>query len=80
MNVTISNHAKERIKIYNLTESFILEAIREPDEVVEGYTGTSIAHKSLNEHLVRIVYAKGKDEIKVITVYPAKKERYRRKK
>ena len=80
MNVIISNHAKDRIKIYNLTERFIIKVIKEPDEVIEGYAGTFIAHKFLNEHLLRIVYSKEKDIIKVITVYPAKKERYRRRK
>ena len=80
MDIIISQHAKERIKTYNLTEKIVLDAIKNPDEIIEGYSGTIIAHKLLNEHILRIVYAKEKDKIKVITVYPAKKERYGRKK
>ena len=69
-------HAKERIKTYNLTEKIVIDVIKNPDEIIEGYSETIIAHKLLNEHVLRIVYAKEKDKIKVITVYPAKKERY----
>ena len=49
MSIIISNHAKERIKIYNLTENTIIEAIEKPDEIIKGYAGTLIAHKLLNE-------------------------------
>ena len=80
MDIIISKHAKGRIKTYNSTEKFVIDAIKNPDEIIEGYSETIIAHKLLNEHVLRIVYAKEKDKIKVITVYPAKKERYYRKK
>ena len=79
MEIIISKHAKERIKIYNLTEKIVIETVKHPDEIVNGYSGTLIAHKTLNGYLLRIVYIKEQDKIKVITVYPAKKERYWRK-
>ena len=80
MDVIISKHAKERIKTYNLTEKIIIETLKDPDEVIGGYAGTLIAHKLLNGYLLRVVYTKEKDKLKVITVYPARKERYLRKK
>ena len=80
MEIIISKHAKERIKVYNLTEKIVTEAINNPDETVDGYAGTLISHKTLNGYMVRVVYVKEQDKIKVITVYPAKKERYWRKK
>ena len=76
MDIIISNHAKERIKTYNLTEKIVIETIKDPDEIIEGYAGTLISHKLLNEHILRVIYVKKKDKIKIITVYPAKKERY----
>ena len=76
MDITISQHAKERIKTYNFTEKIIIEAVKNPDDIVKGYSGTSIAHKLLNEHILRVVYIKEKHKIKIITLYPAKKERY----
>lgn len=80
MDIIISKHTKERITRYNLTEKTVIEAIKNPDENVEGYAGTIIAHKLLDKHLLRVVYIKEKESIKVITVYPAKKERYWREK
>ena len=79
MNVIISKHAKERINTYNLTEKIVVESIKNPDEIVKGYAGMLIAHKLINEYLLRIVYSKDNGKLKVITVYPAKKERYFKK-
>ena len=80
MKVIIPHYAKERIKIYNLTEDLVKGALINPDETVKGYKGRLIAHKLLNEHILRVVYMKIEKGLKVITVYPAKKERYWRKK
>ncbi len=76
MRIIISKHAKERIDTYNLTEELVKNAVRKPDEIVEGYEGTLVAHKLLNEYVLRVVYIKQDDEIKIITTYPAKKSRY----
>lgn len=80
MNVIIPPYAKERIKTYNLSENLVKDALINPDEIVKGYKGSLIAHKLLNEHILRVVYMKIEDGLKVITVYPAKKERYWRRK
>ena len=80
MDVIISNHAKERIKTYNLTEKIVLETLKNPDELIEGSAGALIAHKLLNGYILRVVYIKEKDKSKVITVYPVKKERYWKRK
>ncbi|OIO37282.1 MAG: hypothetical protein AUJ76_00735 [Candidatus Omnitrophica bacterium CG1_02_41_171] len=80
MKIIISKHARSRMITYNFTEDLIKNAVLEPDEVVNGYGGTLIAQKLLNGYLLRVVYRKQKDEIKIITVYPAKKARYWREK
>lgn len=80
MEIIIPNYAKERIKTYSLTEELVKDAIRNPDEIVKGYEGRLIAHKLLNEHILRVVYLKMEGSVKIITIYPAKKERYWRKK
>ena len=76
MKIIIPPYAKERIKRYNLNEGLIKDALNNPDETVKGYEGRLIAHKLLNGHVLRIVYEKANESLKVITVYPAKKERY----
>jgi hypothetical protein len=73
VKIIIPPYAQERIKRYNLTEDLVKDCLRNPDEIVEGYEGRLIAHKLLNEHLLRVVYLKVKEDVKVITVYPAKK-------
>ena len=80
MKITISKHARSRIITYNFTEDLVKNAILKPDEVVNGYEGTLIAQKLLNGYLLRVVYIKQNGEVKIITVYPAKKARYWRKK
>ena len=79
MNIIIPDYAKGRIKRYNLTEDLVKETLRNPDETVKGNEGRFIAHKLLNEHVLRVVYLKVKDDVKVITVYPARKDRYYKK-
>lgn len=79
MKIIIPPYAQERIKRYNLTEDLIKDAVRNPDETIKGYEGRLIAHKLLNEHMLRVVYIKIEQGFKVITVYPAKKERYFKK-
>ena len=76
MEIIISKHAKERVEIYKLTEEMVKDALKNPDEIVEGYEGQKIAHKLLNDHILRVIYIKDNKNTKVITVYPAKKGRY----
>ena len=79
MNIIFTKHAKERIKTYNLSDDIVKDAIQNPDEIAEGYEETIIAHKLLNKHLLRVVYVTENNIIKIITVYPSKKERYYKK-
>ena len=68
------------MKVYSIRENQIIEAINKPDEILEGYGGTLVVHKLLNsQYLLRMVYTKEEEMFKIITVYPAKKERYWRK-
>ena len=76
MEIIISKHAKERVEIYKLTEEMVKDALKNPDEIVEGYEGQKIAHKLLNDPILRVIYIKDNKNTKVITVYPAKKGRY----
>jgi len=79
VKIIIPLYAQARIKTYNLTEQLVKDTIRKPDEIIKGYGGRLIAHKLLDKHLLRVVYLKQEENIKVITVYPAKKERYYKK-
>lgn len=76
MKIEISDHARQRIVRYGLDEKSVVDAVRSPDEIVEGYEGRKIAHKNLNRYILRVVYEEYDGEIVVVTVYPAEKRRY----
>ena len=76
MKILISKHAQARMKTYGLDREIILDAVRHPEEVLKGYGGRSIAHKSLDHFILRVVYERYGERIIVITVYPAEKGRY----
>lgn len=65
MKIIIPPYAQERIKAYNLTEELVKDAIRNPDEIVKGYEGKLIAHKLLNGYVLRGVYLKAEEGVKV---------------
>ncbi|MCH8821133.1 DUF4258 domain-containing protein [Patescibacteria group bacterium] len=84
MKVVFSKHAKER-KFpalakhgFNLTESDVLKVVENPEhEDKDSDVPNIIASKSFGEKLVlRVVYKKQNDIIKIITFYPAEKGRY----
>ena len=73
--IKVSEHAKKRMIKYGLSEDVVIEALREPDRVLVGYRGRKIAHKFKNNYVLRVIYEED-DFIMVITVYPARRERY----
>ncbi len=76
----MSNHARERIETYGLNEEFVLETVKNPERVVDGYDGRIIAQRTLNHYILRVIYEEHGNEKLIITVYPAEKKRYWREK
>ena len=74
-SIRISEHARKRMMKYGLDEEVVIEALREPDKVLVGRRGRKIAHRFKNRYVLRVVYEED-DAITVITVYPARQERY----
>ena len=61
---------------FGVNEEIVLKAVRESQELIEGYGGRSIAQITLDtEHVLRVVYEED-GEIIVITVYPGRRRRY----
>jgi hypothetical protein len=73
--IRISGHARRRMLRYGLGEDAVIGALRRPDRVVAGYRGRRIAHKLMNDYVLRVVY-EDDDVITVVTVYPSRRERY----
>jgi len=76
--IKVSEHAKRRMAKYGLSRDVVVEALREPDQVLAGYRERKIAHKFKNSYVLRVVYTE-EDVLTVITIYPARRERYAKK-
>ena len=72
--IKITLHARCRILKYGLEEGAVVQALRAPDYVTDGGLGRKIAHRFMDDLVLRVIYGDN-DEI-VITVYPAMKRRY----
>ena len=79
--VNFTDHALEKMRLaqasgFGVNEEIVLKAVREPQGLIEGYGGRSIAQITLDtEHVLRVVYEED-GEIIVITVYPGRPRRY----
>lgn len=76
MKIEILPHAKERMKVYGISESMIKETLENPDKIIESYGNRLIAQRKINSHVLRVVYEERNSTKVVITAYKAKSERY----
>ena len=76
ITILLTKHLLDAAKDYNLETEDVLYAVVFPDEVVIGHSGRFVAHKLLNDYLIRVVYEYENDTPVVITLYIARKERY----
>lgn len=79
-SIKFTPHAKEKLKRLaklQVTEEKVVKSIENPDSLTVGYFGRKIAQSKLTSKLVlRVVYEEIDNKVLVITVYPAKRERY----
>ncbi|MBS3057030.1 MAG: DUF4258 domain-containing protein [Candidatus Diapherotrites archaeon] len=76
MKIRITEHAKERMLRYGISEEQIEEALDTPDSIAKGDKGRKIAQKRLNGYVLRIIYEEDLNGKVVITTYKARSERY----
>jgi len=80
--VEFTEHAKLKLRIlrkhgFMIEENKVVETIIQPDKIILGRMGRLIAQKRLDkEHVLRVIYETEDDKLKVITLYPARRERY----
>lgn len=68
MKYVFTIHSKDRIKIRNLTEEEVIEAIKHPDKVTKKH-GKFYAQKNLGFGTIEVPYEKTENYIRIITVY-----------
>lgn len=76
MGIEITDHARERMQKYDVTEEVLRGAINKPDGIVKGYDNRTVYQKKLNGYVLRIIVEENKGIKRVITVYKARSDRY----
>ncbi|MDI6721794.1 MAG: DUF4258 domain-containing protein [Candidatus Aenigmarchaeota archaeon] len=76
MKIEILEHAKERMKVYDIEEELVLKTVENPDNVAESYNNRKIAQRKLNGYVIRVIYEEKNSTKIIITVYKAKSGRY----
>ena len=82
MDILYTEHAQFKFRIlkqhgFSITKEQIGDIIRSPEQTVPGRRGCLVAQKQISEtHMVRVIYEQQDDGIKVITFYPARRDRY----
>lgn len=80
--IVFSSHAERKFDIlkqhgFYISKTTIIAALERPDKVEQGYRGRKIAQMVLDEeHVIRIIFEDIHDTLKVVTFYPARRERY----
>ena len=74
--MNILEHARARMRRYNISQELVEAALHAPDSEVAGHGARRIAQKRLNGYLLRVIYENQGSEKIVITVYKAKSSRY----
>lgn len=81
MKVVYTSHAELKFKILEkhgvkVTKKQIEDTVLRPDKVTKGRKRRLIAQRKMDEkHLLRVIYEK-KENIEIITFYPARRKRY----
>ena len=82
MRIDFSDHTEEKINLlasrgFSISKNQIVNCLKNPDKLEKGYGNRKIAQKIFDEtHVIRVVFEKTKNILRVITVYPGRRKRY----
>ncbi|MFW6305160.1 MAG: DUF4258 domain-containing protein, partial [Candidatus Saliniplasma sp.] len=72
----ITEHARKRMERYNISETMVRNAMKDPESLIDGHSGRNNAQKKLNGYVLRVIFEEEKGINVIVTVYKAKSERY----
>lgn len=82
--ITFTKHAIEKFSVltrhgFSVTEQQVLDVLHDPERIDYSRLPLFIAQRSIDDtHVLRVVYKKKQEEIRVITFYPGRKKQYER--
>ena len=82
MKYEFTAHALEKFKDlekynFKLSENQVLESIKNPDKVERSRKGRKVAQARISDrYILRVIYEEIGEVVRIITFYPARRERY----
>ena len=82
MKIIFTEHAELKFKDlekqgFKLVKVQVEDAINIPQDIRESTKGLLIAQRAIDEtHMIRVIYEKKEDSIRVITFYPTRRRKY----
>ena len=82
MGITFTKHAELKFKDledqgFKITKKQVEDVLNNPENIIVDERGNFIVQKAIDEtHIIRVIYEKKGNVIKVITFYPARRQRY----
>ena len=83
--IHFTKHAKAKMAIlaghgFKLTKPEVERVVRTPVRIRAGYEDRKIAEGFISEeYILRVIYEESPRELKIITLYPARRDRYESK-
>lgn len=80
--IRFTSHAEEKFAILQahgcvVTREQVLETLRHPATVAEGYKGRRIARGTLSpHHFLNVVFVETETEVVIVTFYPVRRRRH----
>lgn len=80
--IRFSVHAEVKFDVLRvhgiyLSRRKVRKTVQFPKKIEKGYAGRVVAQSSLDDtHVLRVVYEERENEIRIITFYPGRRERY----
>lgn len=77
MKIFFSKHSLKKLEERGISRGEVEKILRDPDEVLKGKHGRSIAHKHEDDKLIRVVYIEmGEERYRIVTAYKTRPGRY----
>ena len=78
--IRFTAHAEQKLSHLTeigVTKGKVIEIVKKPKKIENGYFGRKIAQSSISKDLVlRVVYEETSEGLLIITIYPGEKRRY----
>ena len=82
MKIAFTKHAESKFRIleehgFRVTKGQVENTVNMPDNITKSEKDRFIAQRPISKtHVLRVVYRESGDTIRVITFYPARRQRY----